>query len=45
MEQTDYIERGFIDTLFLAPLLFPAKPYHKLLKDDKLQTEDQQSAE
>jgi ATP-dependent DNA helicase RecQ len=29
-----------IDTLFLSPLLFPAKPYHKLLKDDKLQTED-----
>ena len=29
-----------IDTLFLSPLLFPAKPYHKLLKDDKLQTEE-----
>lgn len=29
-----------IDTLYLSPLLFPAKPYHKLLKDDKLQTED-----
>lgn len=29
-----------IDTLFLSPLLFPAKPYHKLLKDDKLQSED-----
>lgn len=29
-----------IDTLFLSPLLFPAKPYHSLLKDDKLQTED-----
>ncbi len=29
-----------IDTLFLSPLLFPTKPYHKLLKDDKLQTED-----
>ncbi len=28
----------FIDTLFLSPLLFPAKPYHALLKDDKLQT-------
>ena len=28
-----------IDTLFLSPLLFPAKPYHALLKDDKLQTE------
>ena len=25
-----------IDTLFLSPLLFPKKPYHKLLKDEKL---------
>lgn len=29
-----------IDTLYLSPLLFPSKPYHSLLKDDKLQTED-----
>lgn len=29
-----------IDTLFLSPLLFPAKPYHALVKDDKLQTEE-----
>jgi len=29
-----------IDTLYLSPLLFPKKPYHSLLKDDKLQTED-----
>ncbi|PKP48441.1 MAG: RecQ family ATP-dependent DNA helicase [Bacteroidetes bacterium HGW-Bacteroidetes-11] len=29
-----------IDTLFFSPLLFPSKPYHALLKDDKLQTED-----
>jgi len=27
-----------IDTLYLSPLLFPARPYHALLKDDKLQT-------
>ena len=26
-----------IDTLFFSPLLFPTKPYHALLKDDKLQ--------
>lgn len=26
----------FIDTLFLSPLLFPQKPYHKLVKDDKI---------
>lgn len=31
---------GMIDTLFLSPLLFPARPYHALLKDDKLQTLD-----
>ncbi len=30
----------FIDTLFWSPLLFPAKPYHSLLKDDKLQLEE-----
>lgn len=29
-----------IDTLYLSPLLFPKKPYHKLLKDDKLQVEE-----
>jgi ATP-dependent DNA helicase RecQ len=29
-----------IDTLYLSPLLFPQKPYHALLKDDKLQTEE-----
>ncbi|HEX8376836.1 MAG TPA: RecQ family ATP-dependent DNA helicase [Pedobacter sp.] len=45
-----YIERAIttanikssniIDTLFLSPLLFPSKPYHALLKDDKLQSEE-----
>ncbi|MBN3036552.1 MAG: RecQ family ATP-dependent DNA helicase [Bacteroidales bacterium] len=44
-----YIERAInriipnvkpIDTLYLSPLLFPTKPYHALLKDDKLQTEE-----
>lgn len=34
------ISANIIDTLFLSPLLFPTKPYHALLKDDKLQTED-----
>jgi len=29
-----------IDTLYLSPLLFPRSPYHRLLKDDKLQTEE-----
>ena len=32
--------KSIIDTLFLSPLLFPTKPYHALLKDDKLQSED-----
>lgn len=26
----------FVDTLYLSPLLFPERPYHRLLKDDKL---------
>ncbi|MCH5195029.1 MAG: DEAD/DEAH box helicase, partial [Oscillospiraceae bacterium] len=30
----------YIDTLYLSPLMFPNKPYHALLKDDKLQTDD-----
>lgn len=29
-----------IDTLYLSPLLFPKEPYHALLKDDKLQSEE-----
>lgn len=29
-----------IDTLYLSPLLFPKRPYHALLKDDKLQSEE-----
>lgn len=33
----DYVP---IDTLCLSPLLFPMKPYHKLLKDDKLQSDE-----
>ena len=32
--------RGVIDTLFFSPLLFPKRPYHALLKDDKLQTDE-----
>lgn len=29
-----------VDTLFLSPLLFPKRPYHKLVKDDKLQVDE-----
>ncbi|MCM1520446.1 MAG: RecQ family ATP-dependent DNA helicase [Lachnoclostridium sp.] len=28
-----------VDTLYLSPLLYPEHPYHKLVKDDKLVTE------
>ncbi len=33
------VSAQYVDTLCLSPLLFPAKPYHRLLKDDKLQTD------
>ncbi|MBQ8157765.1 MAG: RecQ family ATP-dependent DNA helicase [Prevotella sp.] len=29
-----------IDTLLLSPLLFPKRPYHHLVKDDKLQVDE-----
>ena len=29
-----------IDTVYLSPLLFPERPYHKLVKDDKLIVEE-----
>ncbi|MFC1224763.1 RecQ family ATP-dependent DNA helicase [Pedobacter sp. BG31] len=38
-----HAEWGFgkaIDTLLLSPLLFPKLPYHRLLKDYKVQTEE-----
>jgi len=31
---------SFIDTLYFSPLLFPQKPYHRLLKDDKFDPND-----
>ncbi|MGQ1783754.1 RecQ family ATP-dependent DNA helicase [Saccharicrinis sp. GN24d3] len=43
LERTAYQDMSgikSIDTLFLSPLLFPSKPYHALLKDDKLQTDE-----
>ena len=30
----------YIDTLTLSPLLFPNRPYHHLVKDDKLQVDE-----
>lgn len=37
-----FLEKDYklIDTLYLSPLLFPRKPYHKLLKDDKLLSDE-----
>ncbi len=32
--------RSVIDTLYWSALLFPQKPYHKLLKNDKIQVEE-----
>ena len=29
----------YVDTLYLSPLLFPERPYHHLVKDDKLLTD------
>ena len=31
---------SIVDTLYLSPLLFPRKPYHHLVKDDKLQVDE-----
>ena len=36
---TKPLRANFIDTLYLSPLLFPCRPYHRLLKDDKLQVD------
>lgn len=40
INEADIQSSGMIDTLYLSPLLFPARPYHALLKDDKLQSDD-----
>lgn len=36
----DRVPKKIIDTLYLSPLLFPKRPYHRLLKDDKIQVEE-----
>ncbi|MDI3320611.1 RecQ family ATP-dependent DNA helicase [Pinibacter soli] len=40
VDQADVDSKNIIDTLQLSPLLFPTTPYHSLLKDDKLQTDE-----
>ncbi|MCL2025439.1 MAG: RecQ family ATP-dependent DNA helicase [Leptospirales bacterium] len=32
--------KHFVDTLYLSPLMFPKKPYHHLVKDDKLTVDE-----
>ena len=34
------VEQILVDTLYLSPLLFPERPYHRLVKDDKLISEE-----
>ena len=38
--QAGVVPWNVIDTLYLSALLFPRKPYHALLKDEKLQTDE-----
>lgn len=33
------VKWALVDTLYVSPLLFPERPYHRLLKDDKLMSE------
>lgn len=40
LEEATISSDFWIDTLYLSPLLFPSKPYHALVKDDKLQTDE-----
>lgn len=32
-------DKLIVDTLYVSPLLFPERPYHRLVKDDKLVSE------
>ena len=40
LDEAGIPQSNIIDTLYLSPLLFPKKPYHHLVKDEKLQTEE-----
>ena len=40
LQQAGVATDDVIDTLYLSPLLFPSKPYHALVKDDKLQYDE-----
>lgn len=34
-----HLRFALVDTLYVSPLLFPDRPYHRLLKDDKLDSD------
>ncbi len=34
------VKKTYVDTLWVSPLIFPEKPYHKLLKDEKLNSDE-----
>ncbi|HHX74679.1 MAG TPA: RecQ family ATP-dependent DNA helicase, partial [Firmicutes bacterium] len=40
LEKAGIVPGKIIDTLYLSALLFPRKPYHALLKDEKLQSDE-----
>ncbi|MBU7006237.1 RecQ family ATP-dependent DNA helicase [Phosphitispora fastidiosa] len=40
LENPGIASENVIDTLYLSALLFPRKPYHALVKDEKLQTDE-----
>ncbi|MBT1697159.1 RecQ family ATP-dependent DNA helicase [Fulvivirgaceae bacterium PWU4] len=40
LKDSPLAKKPFIDTLHLSPLLFPEKPYHRLVKDYKLQCDE-----
>ena len=40
IKKNDLPIRNVIDTLYLSALLFPRKPYHSLIKDEKLQVDE-----
>ncbi|MBS4029859.1 MAG: RecQ family ATP-dependent DNA helicase [Clostridiales bacterium] len=40
LENSGIATENVIDTLYLSALLFPRKPYHALVKDEKLQTDE-----
>ena len=40
LKENPHLRFNVIDTLYLSPLLFPKKPYHRLVKDEKLQSDE-----